>query len=96
MINGILKDLDATTLVMGHGPVSGKEAVSWTSKYLRLVKRVSKSHFDRGSSVEDASRAVRLGEYADWVDPERVLLNVQRLYQEFRGELPKARVRSFR
>ena len=96
VINGILKDLDATTLVMGHGPVSGKEVVSWTSKYLRLVKRVSKSHFDQGASVEDASRAVRLGEDVDWVDPERVLLNVQRLYQEFRGELPKAKVMSFR
>ena len=94
--NGILKDVNATTLVMGHGPVSGKEAVSWTLKYLRLVKRVSKSHFDQGASVEDASRAVRLGEYADWVDPERVMVNVQRLYQEFRGELPKARNMSFR
>ena len=94
--NGILKDVNATTLVMGHGPVSGKEAVSWTLKYLRLVKRVSKSHFDQGASVEDASRAVRLGEFADWVDPERVMINVQRLYQEFRGELPKARNVSFR
>jgi len=94
--NGILKDVNATTLVMGHGPVSGKEAVSWTLKYLRLVKRVSKSHFDQGASVEDASRAVRLGEYADWVDPERVMVNVQRLYQEFRGEFPEARNMSFR
>ena len=92
--NSILKDVDATTLVMGHGPVSGKEAVSWTSKYLRLVKRVSKSHFAQGASVEDASRAVRLGEYADWVDPERVMVNVQRLYQEFRGELPTPRTKT--
>ena len=94
--NGILKDVNATTLVMGHGPVSGKEAVSWTLKYLRLVKRVSKSHFDQGASVEDACRAIRLGEYADWVDPERVMVNVQRLYQEFRGEFPEARNMSFR
>ena len=92
--NGILKDVNATTLVMGHGPVSGKEAVSWTLKYLRLVKRVSKSHFDQGASVEDASRAVRLGEFTDWVDPERVMVNVQRLYQEFRGELPTPRTKT--
>ena len=96
VINGILKDLDATTLVMGHGPVSGKEMVSATLKYLRLVKRTAKSHFERGASVEDTSRAVRLGEFTDWVDPERVMINVQRLYQEFRGELPKARNMSFR
>ena len=92
--NGILKDVNATTLVMGHGPVSGKEAVSWTLKYLRLVKRVSKSHFDQGASVLDASRAVRLGEYAHWVDPERVMVNVQRLYQEFQGELPTPRTKT--
>jgi hypothetical protein len=65
--------------------------------YLRLVKRASKLHFERGASVEEASRAIRLGEYAGWVEPERVLLNVQRLYQEFRGELPRpSRSMSFR
>lgn len=89
--NGILNHLDATTLIPGHGPVSGKEVVSATLKYLRLVKRTSRSHFQRGASVEDTSRAIPLGEYADWVEPERVMVNVQRLYQEFRGELPKAR-----
>ena len=65
-------------------------------KYLCLVKRTAKSHFERGASVEDTSRTVRLGEFTDWVDPERVMINVQRLYQEFRGELPKARNMSFR
>ena len=93
--NGILNHLDATTLIPGHGPVSGKEVVSATLKYLRLVKRKSRSYFQRGASVEDTSRAILLGEYADWVEPERVMVNVQRLYQEFRGELPKARAMSF-
>ena len=94
--NGILNHLDATTLVPGHGPVSGKEVVSATLKYLRMVKRTSRLHMQRGASVEEASRAIRLGEYADWVEPERVMVNVERLYQEFRGELPKARAMSFR
>ena len=94
--NGILKDLDATTLIPGHGPVSGKEVVSATLKYLRLIKRTSRAHFERGAGVEEATSAVALGEYADWVEPERVLVNVQRLYQEFQGGLPKARAMSFR
>ena len=72
----------------GHGPVSGKEVVSKTLEYIRLVKRTSRLHFERGASAEETSRAIRLGRYADRVEPERVLLNVQRLYQEFRGELP--------
>ena len=94
--NGILKHLDVTTFMPGHGPVSGKEVVSKTLSYLRLVKRTSRLHFARGASVEETSRAIRLGEYAEWVEPERVMINVQRLYQEFRGELPKARAMSFR
>ena len=61
-----------------------------------MVKRTSRLHFQRGASVEEASRAVRLGEYADWEEPERVMVNVERLYQEFRGELPGARAMSFR
>ena len=94
--NGILNHLDATQLVPGHGPVSGKDVVSATLKYLRLVKRMARLHFQRGASVEETSRSVPLGEYADWVEPERVMVNVQRLYQEFRGSLPKARAMSFR
>jgi len=29
------------------------------------------------------------------VEPERILINVNRLFQEFRGELPKARAMRF-
>ncbi len=68
---------------------TGKEVVSKTLGYLRLVKRTSRLHFERGASAEETSRAIHLGQYADWVEPERVILNVQRLYQEFRGELPR-------
>jgi len=60
-----------------------------------LVKRESRLGFDQGSSAEEVSRAIRLGEYADWVEPERILINVNRLFQEFRGELPEARAMKF-
>ena len=93
--DGILNHMDVTTLMPGHGPVSNKEAVSKTLKYLRLVKRASQSHFNRGASVEEVCRAIPLGEYADWVEPERITINVDRLFQEFRGELPKPRAISF-
>ena len=58
--------------------------------YLRLVKRASKLHFEQGASVEEASRAIHLGEYAGWAEPERVMHNVQRLYQELPGRVAKA------
>ena len=93
--DGILNHLDVTTMMPGHGPVSNKEAVGKTLQYLRMVKRTSRLHFNRGSSVEDVSRAIRLGEYADWVEPGRIMVNVHRMFQEFRGELPKARAMRF-
>mgnify|MGYP001167562644 FL=1 len=91
--DGIFKHLDVTTLMPGHGPVSDKEVFSKTLRYLRLIRRASQLHFNRGSSVEETSRAIRLGEFADWVEPERIIINVNRLFQEFRGELPKAKAR---
>ncbi len=66
---------------------------SKTLRYLRLIRRASQLHFNRGSSVEETSRAIRLGEFADWVEPERIIINVNCLFQEFRGELPKAKAR---
>ena len=73
--------------------MSDKEPFSKTLRYLRMIKRASRQHFNRGSSVEEASRAIHLGEFADWVEPERIIINVNRLFQEFRGELPKATAR---
>ena len=79
----------------GHGPVSDKEAVNKTLKYLRLFKRASRLGFNRRTSVEEVSRAIRLGGFADWVEPERIMINVHRLFEEFRGELPNARAIGF-
>jgi len=45
--------------------------------------------------VEEIGRAIRLGEFADWVEPERIMTNVDRLFQEFRGKLPTAKPMKF-
>ncbi len=88
-VNGLIKHMDVTTVVPGHGPVGDKTSLIKTLGYLRLLKRTSRSHFRRGASIEDAARAVRLGEYAEWEGPERILRNLGRMYQELRGELPQ-------
>lgn len=85
----IINNLDAITIVPGHGPVADKTPLVQTLGYLKLLRRTSRLHFRRGASAEDAARAMRLGEYADWEEPERVLRNMERAFQEFRGELPK-------
>src|SRR2546422_712280 len=49
--------------------------------------REAKKRFDAGMTAEQAARDVKLGIYARWREPERILPNIMRLYQEFRHEL---------
>lgn len=79
--------MDVDAIVPGHGPVGGREDLRLMRNYLALVRRHARRAFAAGDSSEEAARSLRLGEYASWGEPERALLNVQRLYQEFRGEI---------
>lgn len=79
--------IDVDAIVPGHGPVGGREDLRLMRDYLALVRRHARRALAAGKSPEEAARSLRLGEYASWGEPERALLNVQRLYQEFRGEI---------
>lgn len=78
--------LDIDTIVPGHGPVCGKEGAVEMRDYLAYVRGESRQHFDAGHSVDEASAAIDLGPYADWLEPERIVFQVDRAYREFRGE----------
>ncbi|MDZ4278072.1 MAG: MBL fold metallo-hydrolase, partial [Dehalococcoidia bacterium] len=79
--------LDVDTIVPGHGPVGGKAELREMRGYLDSVRRQARAAFDAGRSQEEAARGIDLGDYASWAEPERLPLNVGRLYQEFRGEI---------
>ncbi len=83
----ILDEVDADVLVAGHGPVGTKADLQLFRDYLRLVHDGSRRGFDAGASVTEATAAIDLGEYAEWGEPERLSINVNRCYQEFRGEI---------
>lgn len=82
----ILK-MDVETIVPGHGPVGGKKELRDMRAYLIYIRREAKKRFDEGMTAEQAARDVRLGVYARWREPERILPNIMRLYQEFSDEL---------
>lgn len=88
VLERIIRHMDVTTVVPGHGPVGDKTALVETLRYLRIIKRTSRLQLERGASVEEAALAMRLDAFAGWTEPERVLRNVRRMYQELRGELP--------
>jgi cyclase len=79
--------MEVDTIVPGHGPIGGKADLRRMRDYLSLVRSEARQAFDAGVEAEEAARSLPLGEYADWGEPERVVLNVRRLYQEFRGEI---------
>ena len=54
--------------------------------YLEYVQQESRTFFDAGATARDAARKIDLGPYSEWFGPERVYLNIERAYREFRGE----------
>jgi len=91
---GWLKNLDAMaklraqTYVPGHGPVCGAEGLNLCRDYLVLVEGEARKRFDKGMTVDEAAKDIDLGPFKQWPNHERILLNLERLWREFRGEDP--------
>jgi cyclase len=80
-----LKQLPATTIVPGHGGVSGPELIDEVLGYLRFVQAAAVAARDAGLSPLDAARDLDLGPYADLLDAERIVGNLHRAYAELDG-----------
>ncbi len=81
-----VRDLDVEVVVPGHGPIAGKRELQEVRDYLSLVRREARKCFGAGLSEAEAVREIRLGWFDRWVEPERLALNVVRVYTELRGE----------
>ncbi|HYO18987.1 MAG TPA: MBL fold metallo-hydrolase [Dermatophilaceae bacterium] len=80
-------DLAPATIVPGHGPVCGLDAVRAEQAYFASVLAQAKECFDEGLSARDAAARIDLGPYREWKAPARLVINVERAYREFRGDL---------
>ena len=87
-----LKQLPATTIVPGHGGVSGPELIDEVLGYLRFVMTAAVAARSAGLSPLDAARELDLGPYADLLDPERIVGNLHRAYAELDGAPPGSRI----
>jgi len=77
---------DVETVVPGHGPITGKGGVRAMKHYLEYIRDEAKKRYDAGLGPEEAARDIALTPFADWTDPERILVNVDSLYREFRRD----------
>jgi glyoxylase-like metal-dependent hydrolase (beta-lactamase superfamily II) len=73
---------EVETVVPGHGPITDKSGVRAMQRYLEYVRDEAKARFDAGLGYEAAARDISLAPFADWTDPERIVVNVHSIYRE--------------
>ena len=75
------------TIVPGHGPLGGRPELADMRDYLVLLKGETRKRYDAKMTAGAAAADIRMGTYDNWIGPERIVLNVQRFYDEFEGTL---------
>ncbi|MFE0151675.1 fumarylacetoacetate hydrolase family protein [Nonomuraea sp. NPDC059007] len=74
--------LDAPTVVPGHGPVTDAAGIRAVRDYLGHVVAHADAAHAKGLDVREAAFGIDLGEYAAWLDAERIVVNVYQRYRE--------------
>jgi cyclase len=82
VLEEVVRPLGAQTIVPGHGAVAGPELIDDVLGYLRFVQASARAGRDAGLTPLAAARELDLGQYADLLDPERIVGNLHRAYAE--------------
>ncbi len=85
-----LRALGAQTIVPGHGPVCGPEAIEDVDRYLAFVQMAALGGHEDGLTPLEIARDLDLGEFAALSDPERIVGNLHRALAEIDGLPPGA------
>ena len=76
------------TIVPGHGPLGGRAELADMRDYLVRLKSEARTCVRREDDRRYRRRRHSLGRYtSNSISPERIVLNVQRFYDEFAGTL---------
>ena len=84
--------MDAPIVVPGHGPVTDPDGIRAVRGYLAHVAEQAEAAYRRGLSWAEAADTIDLGEYATWLDAERVVVNVYRRYRELAPDTPQLEI----
>ncbi|MFE3600866.1 MBL fold metallo-hydrolase [Streptomyces sp. NPDC059142] len=82
----VLRSLDASVVVPGHGPLTDPTAYDATERYLRYVTELAGTSHAQGLTPLEAARRADLGEFAELRESERLVANLHRAYTELAGE----------
>lgn len=81
--------LDAPAVVPGHGPVTDPDGIRAVRGYLVHAAEQAEAAYRKGLSFVEAAAGIDLGEYASWLDAERVVVNVYQRYRELDPGTPQ-------
>ena len=84
--------LDAPTVVPGHGPVTDPDGIRAVRGYLVHVAQQAEAAYRKGRSFAEAADTIDLGEYATWLDAERIVVNVYQRYRELDPDTPQLEI----
>jgi cyclase len=76
---------DVETIVPGHGPITDKGGVRALKAYFEYLTAEARKRFDAGMNEDEAASDIALAAFRNWIDGERIIVNVHALYREFRG-----------
>lgn len=90
VLQEVVASYPAEVIVPGHGPLCHVDLIPTTVKYLDFVLTTARAGLDSGLSPLEAAREADLGEFAEWLDNERIVGNLHSAYSELdskRGEV---------
>jgi 2-keto-4-pentenoate hydratase/2-oxohepta-3-ene-1,7-dioic acid hydratase in catechol pathway/glyoxylase-like metal-dependent hydrolase (beta-lactamase superfamily II) len=81
--------LDAPIVVPGHGPITDPDGIRAVRGYFEHILAEIDSAHQKGLTFTEAADGIDLGEYALWLDSERVVVNVYQRYRELEPQTPE-------
>jgi cyclase len=75
-----IRQLEPTVVVPGHGALADVDGVLRLERYLEWLEGEVSTRHAEGMRAIDAAWDLDLGQYADWGDSERLVVNVDTLY----------------
>jgi cyclase len=87
--------LDPMAIVPGHGPITDAAGLRAMQAYLEHVVSEGAKLKEKGLTPGEAAREIDIDPYTDWKDPERLVLNLMRLWLELDGKPATERIDPF-
>jgi cyclase len=82
VLTRVVAPIGARVIVPGHGAPCDHRLIGVMVGYLEFVLATARAGLDAGLSPLDLARQTDLGEYAGWLDSERIVGNLHRAYAD--------------